>query len=649
MALFAVAAFVLLCATANERTFGTITDENQVLYTAFSMAESGEIGIGRGQLFSVNRTEGDAVSPYGMGLSFLEFPVAALAGPWEMRFGAGSSQTLFVGLQILLVAAAAAGAGFLALVLGAGRAGIGIAILGTAFGSPLWAYPAAGYSEPLQALLLVLAIFCAVRASRNETLSLFRVNLWAAAAGFCAGYAVLTKGVNLVLVPFVLAPLFLDRRIGASFGVRLRLVLASAAGAGTPLALWLLFEVVRFGRPFASYAGLGFTHPFGDGLWRLLFGLNKGLLLYFPLLIVSMAGVAVLLRQARIGAAVAITSPFVLNLLVASSWWAWDGTMGWGPRLLVPALPALAAAAAIGSARSAGWRWGAIAVVALGAGVNLLGALQSESSALTYVSLLGSTPLSSSEAARYAPYFLEKGPKGEARLPLCYAVASDRAFAPIRLHAFLLRSRCGAKSADEVMERLASPPWLSAHPALIPDFHAPTPALQNRILAAPFTWPHLGAALRASPSERAESFNPAYDNALSDQIARRFDLGHPELALELSRRLHSLRPSGYTAALHAEALRLCRRYEELEVFLQSLPPASRRSTFVGFVQALSLRDLGNESAARSTFGALAQATQSELLIRYATGPLSLWPRDLRALMAALYAPRMMEAPGMERQ
>ena len=52
----------------------------------------------------------------------------------------------------------------------------------------------------------------------------------------------------------------------------------------------------------------------------------------------------------------------------------------------VPAIPALAAAAAVGASRGIGWSWTAVVLVTLGAGVNILGALQSESAALTYVS-----------------------------------------------------------------------------------------------------------------------------------------------------------------------------------------------------------------------------------------------------------------------
>ena len=137
-----LAVFAVLGLTADERTFGTVSDEQQMLYTAVSLASFGEIGIAAGQIFNVPRPAGDAVSPYGMGLPLLEVPLAALARPWEARFGEHSSQTLFVFLQILLVTGAAAFSGLLARRLGAGRFGEGLAVVATALASPLWAYVA---------------------------------------------------------------------------------------------------------------------------------------------------------------------------------------------------------------------------------------------------------------------------------------------------------------------------------------------------------------------------------------------------------------------------------------------------------------------------------------------------------------------------
>ena len=40
-----LAAFLLLAGTAEERTFGSVSDEQQMLYTAISIATTGEIAV----------------------------------------------------------------------------------------------------------------------------------------------------------------------------------------------------------------------------------------------------------------------------------------------------------------------------------------------------------------------------------------------------------------------------------------------------------------------------------------------------------------------------------------------------------------------------------------------------------------------------
>src|SRR5215468_869744 len=65
IAALGIAGFVF-AATADERVFGLVTDGKVMVRTAVSMAELGEIGIGRGQLVDVKREGGDAVSRYGM-------------------------------------------------------------------------------------------------------------------------------------------------------------------------------------------------------------------------------------------------------------------------------------------------------------------------------------------------------------------------------------------------------------------------------------------------------------------------------------------------------------------------------------------------------------------------------------------------------
>lgn len=624
--------FLLLAATAEERTFGTVSDEQQMLYTAISIATTGEIGISRNQRFSIARPAGDGVAPYGMGLPLVEVPFAALAAPWEARFGARTSQTLFVLLQVLLVTAAAAGAGLLAAELGAGAFGQGLAVFGTGLGSPLWAYTAVGFCEPLQAACLVFAVLFALRASRAEAGTAARA---AAAAGFFAGWLVLTKAVNLAFAPLALLPLV----VGAwppSRG-RLRAWAAAAAGAAGPLAAMLVFEVVRFGRPFSSYGDQRFAHPLLDGAWRLLVGPNKGLFFYFPLAALAVAALPALARApGSRGTALSLAALTVSFLVVYGCWWAWDGSGGWGPRFLVPLLPLLAAGAATRSASRAG-RTAGVALLALGIGVNALGTFESEAASFFYVSSTGLARVSPELYAEYPASFRPPPDRnGEFRLWRDVPAVSDAAFSALRVHPFLLGIRLADLDDDARRERLLRPPWLATHPDAVPDLPRPSPMITTHTplanyLTTRFRWPHLFMSFAEPRGERPGTFNPAWYAGLADQTLRNLDIGRPDRAARFAGTLFELLPSGYTAALRLEGLRLSGQEEAAGAFDRDLPERVRRAPAVVLVQALRARDEGQDALARSLLAEAARGIRTRAMQDALARPPAEWPRGFREL------------------
>lgn len=639
-------AALLLAGTAEKRLFGVISDEQQALFTAVSLSESAEIGIARGQLFSVHRPAGDAVSPYGMGLPLLETLPAKAAWAFERSFGPGSSQALFVLLQLLLVLAASGAAGALALVLGASPAGAAVALLGTAVGSPLWAYVGSGFSEPLQAAALaggVLAAACAARAPSSR-----RGLLLAAAAGGAAGAAVLAKSLNAALLPLVLLPLVLDGEAPRS--ERLRRIGASAAGGAVPLGAWLAFEMARFGAPFAAYGGQSFSHPFLDGLWRLAVGPNKGLLLYFPLLALAAAGCARLAAKGPARGSAAAVAGVSLSLLgLSAAWWAWDGTVGWGPRLLLPAVPLLAAAAGAAMPRTEGSTRGAGPVVRVGRGLVVLGALAnlpgiltSPAAASRYVASLPGRVVAGAEAAGYPAYYLETDAEGRAVLPRPFYAASQAHLNPVRVHLFLFGVRAGGGTAAERTARLEAPPWLAEHrgdrPVLRSGGASASAAALDYLLEG-FSWPHLAAGTSSGGA------TPFLD-AVADQVLREIDLGRPARAVALSERLLSQAPSPYAAALHAESLRAAGRREGLAAFLAGLPPGLRTSPSLGVVEALSARDSGDEKRAREVLGQVARVLSRPAIAGALGSPLALWPANLHGMTGENLADRTLGRPGL---
>jgi hypothetical protein len=615
--LFALGVAALVIAfTTDERVFGLVTDGQIMTRTAYAMSALGEIGIARGHSVDIARPAGDAVTRYGMGPSLVRVPLTALAGPFENAFGLGSSQTLFVLEQILLVLLAAGAAGLLARAVGGGPKGTRRACLAAAISSPLWAYAGSDWSEPLQAACVGGAFACAALAGRPDAR---REGPLAAGAGALAAFALLSKSVFVVLPPLVLAVVVLE----APRGRRVARALAFLAGAAPFAALWLAFEIVRFGRPFASYAGEPFSHAPLDGLWRLTVGPNKGLFLYFPLALLGVWGLVRLARARRVlGLALAGFAAFLL--LTTAAWWSWDGVSGWGPRLLVPLVPLLAAAAAVAApARPAA----AFTVLfGLGVAVNALGVLQPDGPTTWYYMVLPQKPLTEAETRAYAPYAVLRAAGETPRLGQWFDVANHAELSPIKVTAWLLARRL---AGGDVLAALKTPPWRTDRPglemAVPPEQAIPPSALV--FLTSPFRWPHLGMSL----TRRADQPDTvlAFIDCLYDQALRAQDMRRADRAIEFSEELYRRVPSPQTVTALAEAYRLAGKRETFLDFVHSLPPAQRSAPDFGMVLALAARDSGNETLAREILGQVLRAGARPEYARLASLPLAEWPATLR--------------------
>ncbi len=619
-ALFALGVAALVLAfTTDERVFGLVTDGQIMTRTAYAMSALGELGIARGHPVNIARPAGDAVTRYGMGPSLVRVPATALAGPFENAFGPGSSQTLFVLEQILLVLLAAAAAGALAGAAGAEAKGTRSAILAAAIASPLWAYAGSDWSEPLQAAC-VGGAFAGAALATQARVNARRASVLAAFAGAAAGFALLSKSILIVLFPCVLAVLW----FGSERSARARRSLAACAGWLTPAALWLVFEIARFGRPFASYEGERFSHPVFDGLWRLTVGPNKGLFLYFPLTLLAVPGLVRLARQRR--ALACALSGFSLFLLVTTAaWWSWDGTSGWGPRLLVPLVSLLAGLAVVGSQTMPPLAFRVL--FGIGICVNAIGVLQPDGASAWYYATLKPRPLSFAERSAFPAFAYEADPatSGVALIPI-HDAAMHAGLSPLKVNAWLLKTRL---AGGDVSAALAHPPWRTDVPgqevAAPPERVIPASALV--FLTSSFRWPHLGMSL----TRRADQPDTvlAFIDCLYDQALRAQDLRRADRAIEFSEELYRRVPSPQTITALAEAYRLAGRRETFLDFVRSLPPALRSAPDFGMVLALAARDSGNETLAREILGRVLRLGARPEYARLTSLPLAKWPATLR--------------------
>ena len=206
------------------------------------------------------------------------------------------------------------------------------------------------------------------------------------------------------------------------------------------LLLWALFEFARFGKLFGGYAGETFSYPFLTGLLRLTVLPNKGLFWYAPIVLLAPFGFFALRRRDAPLALTCAASVFSL-LLAASAWWAWDGQAGWGPRLLLPALPPLLVFAGLACSGSSRYvrSAGALALV-LGAGVNLLGALVPFPAVYALSSVVAPQPIPE-RRAEGTQYEIERGADGVLRATAPHHLSLTPSWSPIRVHALLLAAK----------------------------------------------------------------------------------------------------------------------------------------------------------------------------------------------------------------
>jgi len=579
---------------------GMVGDGRQMIFTAVAIAETGSLGQARSRDLTVPRPEGDSVSRYGLGMSVLHVPAALLAPVVEERRGPGSSQFLFLIAPWMLVLACGALAARTARDLGA-PGGARAALLLATIASPFGSYAGMELSEPLQAFALLGAFAAAVRSASSKHVR--RASSSAMLAGFFVSLAVLTKSSLLVVAPLALAPLFASPR-----SHRARLLRSLAAGFAPVAAMWIYFEVARFGRPLAGYAGEGFTHPFLDGAWRLLAGPNKGLLLYFPAALVAVVALVRGWRTDPVRAATLAGGvlPIAGLWILAAPWWAWHGVDGWGPRLLVPGIPLLAAVAAVELAR---WpraaRW---SLIALCAAINLPPLLQHPTPVVRYTWLSAWPAVAPEEAARVPP-FARQVVDGSVRIPPDQILAAVPSASPFILLPWFYRAMHADPEARLAL--LNQPPWLASRPDI-----------------------------RPSPPLSAESADAVvhprfdvYDAALGDQIMRAQQLRQRDRALELSHKLQSLAPGGIADALLLESYRLLGRKSEAIDWLTSLSRERRSNPAINVVLALWDRDDGREEEARALLQSSAGSYRSAVLQRALTSPLSAWPSDFASMTA----------------
>ena len=309
-----------------------VSDTYSSLQTAQAIVTHGQLDIPYSEGATLRGSDGRSYSKYGIGLALYYVPwVAASDGLSKLTGLPGPELTGF------LISFANIPFGLLALVMFSmllrlfGVSGVSswLLPLGLGLGTLAWRYAGYDFSEEMQMGLLMLAVYGVARGTPK------------AIGGGGAGFAWLFLVKLLYAAFFPLFLVYLMTRPGS-----LRHRVRNAALFTCPLVLagcyvaWL--NAARFGNPLESGYGSEARMFFPAQLWhtvpQLLGSLDKGLLIFCPILILGVFGWKEFISRHR-PEAILCAGLLVLNLILAGAWHSWGGGWSWGPRLLVPAIP----------------------------------------------------------------------------------------------------------------------------------------------------------------------------------------------------------------------------------------------------------------------------------------------------------------------
>lgn len=223
-----------------------------------------------------------------------------------------------------------------------------------------WPYAKSLFSDPFSGFLLLAAAYALLKCSRSEPLftpapllpcspALFYPFL----AGLCLGWNVATRYAEALFVPvFGLLLLYYEAKKRGNeeakeeslcprlTSLRLSPILAFSAPLLVIGLALIAFNLSRYGDPFNT--GYLPNETFSGVLWQGLLGQllspGRGLFLYCPIFLLSLAGFLPFFRHYRAEATAAL-SVILIHLFLYGKWFMWHGGYAWGPRFMIPTLP----------------------------------------------------------------------------------------------------------------------------------------------------------------------------------------------------------------------------------------------------------------------------------------------------------------------
>lgn len=309
-----------------------VSDTVHSVQTAQAIVTRGQLDIPDDAPYTFKGPDGRSYSKYGIGLPLYYVPAVALGDALVRVTGWPTQQVTWFLLSFVNIPFAILTLVVFAKLLrlfGAPQAFSSLCLLGLGLGTLTWRYTQSDFSEAMQMGLLILAVYGLIRRTPKAILI----------AGISFAWLFLVKQLYAVYLPILLVYLLSRRGTFWDRFKRTALFMFPFTLAGA-FDLWLNF--VRFGSVWQSGYG-GEAEQFQSGqightIPSLLWSLDKGLLVFCPILVLCMFGWKAFIKEHQAEATLC-DGLIVFNLILIAEWYGWDGGWSWGPRYLVPFIP----------------------------------------------------------------------------------------------------------------------------------------------------------------------------------------------------------------------------------------------------------------------------------------------------------------------
>jgi hypothetical protein len=216
-----------------------------------------------------------------------------------------------------------------------------IAAIVLGLGTLLWPYSQMLFSEPIAALGVAVALLGIVKFWKVSNAR------WLFLCGLGCVFVILSRTANaVILLPFFALigyRLISEWKQHKDWSLLLRNGLAFGLPIGVTVLGLFLYNYFRF-ETLLSYPrvpGEAFTTPLWIGVSGQLWSSGKGLIFYVPLTLMIVFSYFVALRKMISPVYLAAFFIIFIAVLFYGKWYDWPGGQAWGPRFLVPTMPAL--------------------------------------------------------------------------------------------------------------------------------------------------------------------------------------------------------------------------------------------------------------------------------------------------------------------